>query len=102
MIPCPAKVASLSFALYQQNNPTDGQDGPGERAVGNIVSRFLGGVDRPDIQNLVACFESEIAPNDYCDATTISRIAGVFIEVSFPDGELRSCEYRRQASRWGT
>ena len=58
----------LSFALYQQNYSTDGQDGPGKWTVWDIVGRFLRGVNWPYIQNLVASFESESAPNDDSDA----------------------------------
>ena len=58
---------ALSFALYQQDN-AKGQKSTGEWAVRDVVRRFLGSVNRPDVQDLVARLEPERAPDDDYDS----------------------------------
>jgi hypothetical protein len=60
----PEKRSALSFALYQQNHSANGHDGPSERAVWDIVSRFFRRVNWPYVDNLVAGLESERTPDD--------------------------------------
>src|SRR5580704_17458299 len=58
-------IDGLALALHQQNYTTHGQKSPCQWAIGNIVWGFLGGVDRPHVQNLILRCETECAPNHY-------------------------------------
>jgi hypothetical protein len=56
----------LVFILRQQKDAAHNDNGSSERAIWDMVRGFFGRMNRPYVQNCVACLESERAPDYDC------------------------------------